>query len=167
MEFRARGSMTVAGIDIAAAMIRKAGADAALAVSPGDVAAKGELLLSARGPAGALHLSWKAAQTLTEVLSGIATATRMLARSPSGLARLDLLSLSARRFADAAVCNGCPRLCEADPGVHAFGLKSGFAPPIRFHQRAADQKRIREHQCDCRRFIQALRLHFAGFHARA
>jgi len=85
MEFRARGSMTVAGIDIAAAMIRQAGADAGLATSPGNVAAKGELLLSATGPAGALHLAWKAAQTLTEVLSGIATAAGALVDAVSAV----------------------------------------------------------------------------------
>ena len=84
MEFRARGSMTVAGIDIAAAMIRQAGADAGLATSPGNVAAKGELLLSATGPAGALHLAWKAAQTLTE-LSGIATAAGALVDAVSAV----------------------------------------------------------------------------------
>ncbi len=84
-----------------------------------------------------------------------------------GPARLDFPSLTTRRFTDAAIGDGNARLCKADPGVHAFGLKSGFAPPICFHERAADQKRIRKHQCDCRRFIQALRLHFAGFHTRA
>ena len=52
-----------------------------------------------------------------------------------GLAGLDLFSLSARGFTDATVCNGRPRLREADPGVHAFGLKSGFAPPIRLPAR--------------------------------
>ncbi len=34
--------------------------------------------MTAKGPAAALHRSWKAAQTLTEILSGIATATRAL-----------------------------------------------------------------------------------------
>jgi molybdenum transport protein len=78
MEFRARGEMTVAGIDIAAAMIESAGGKAGLAVAPGAMVKKGELLLSAWAPAASLHMSWKAAQTLTEILSGIATATRAL-----------------------------------------------------------------------------------------
>ena len=78
MEFRARGAMTVAGIDIAGALISHAGAEASVQVPPGARAEPGDLLLSAVGPAAALHLSWKAAQTLTEILSGIATATRAL-----------------------------------------------------------------------------------------
>jgi molybdenum transport protein len=78
MEFRARGAMTVAGIDIAAALVSYAGADVSVQVQPGARAEPGDLLLSASGTAGALHLSWKAAQTLTEILSGIATATRAL-----------------------------------------------------------------------------------------
>ena len=78
MEFRARGAMTVAGIGIAAALISHAGAEVSVSVPPGARAEPGDLLLSASGPAAALHLSWKAAQTLTEILSGIATATRAL-----------------------------------------------------------------------------------------
>lgn len=78
MEFRARGDMAVAGLEIAADMIRCAGADASTLVSSGAEAKAGALLLSAKGPAAALHQSWKAAQTLMEILSGIATATRAL-----------------------------------------------------------------------------------------
>ncbi len=78
MEFRARGAMTVAGIDIAAALISQAGAEASVLIGPGGRASPDDLLLTAFGPAAALHLSWKAAQTLTEILSGIATAARAL-----------------------------------------------------------------------------------------
>jgi molybdenum transport protein len=78
MEFRARDDMVVAGIEIAADMIGRAGADAWVLVPSGSKAEAEALLLSANGPAAALHQSWKAAQTLTEILSGIATATRAL-----------------------------------------------------------------------------------------
>ena len=78
MEFRARCDMVVAGIEIAADMIRRVGADASTLVPSGSKAKAGTLLLTAKGPAAALHQSWKAAQTLTEILSGIATATRAL-----------------------------------------------------------------------------------------
>ena len=78
MEFRARGAMTVAGIDVAAALISYAGAEVSVAIPASGRAEAGDVLLSARGSASALHLSWKAAQTLTEILSGIATATRAL-----------------------------------------------------------------------------------------
>ncbi len=78
MEFRARSDMVAAGTEIAADMIRQAGAEAEVAAPSGSRADAGSLLLTARGSAGALHRSWKAAQTLTEILSGIATATRAL-----------------------------------------------------------------------------------------
>ncbi len=77
-EFRARAPMTVAGIDIAAALVTHAGAEASVLLPPGGAAQTGDLLLSAWGSASALHLAWKSAQTLTEILSGIATATRAL-----------------------------------------------------------------------------------------
>ena len=78
MEFRARGDMVVAGIEIAADMIRRVGADASTLMPSGPKAKAGTLLLTANGSAAAPHHSWKAAQTLTEILSGIATATRAL-----------------------------------------------------------------------------------------
>jgi molybdenum transport protein len=78
MEFHARGDMVLAGIEIAADMIRRVGADASTLMPSGSKAKAGTLLLAANGPAAALHHSWKAAQTLTEIFSGIATATRAL-----------------------------------------------------------------------------------------
>jgi molybdenum transport protein len=78
MEFRARQAMTVAGSDVAADMIRESGADVSAIIAPGIRVEAGALLLTAKGPAAALHKSWKAAQTLVEILSGIATATRAL-----------------------------------------------------------------------------------------
>ena len=78
MEFRARGEMVVAGIEIAADMIRRVGADASISMPSGSKVKAGTLLLTVKGSAAALHHSWKAAQTLTEILSGIATATRAI-----------------------------------------------------------------------------------------
>ncbi len=78
MEFRARGNMVAAGVEIAADMIRRVGADASTLMPSGSKAKAGTLLLTAKGSAAALHQSWKAGQTLTEILSGIATATRAL-----------------------------------------------------------------------------------------
>ena len=78
MEFRARSDMIVAGTEIAADMIARVGADASVLIPSGSKVKAETLLLTAKGPAAALHQSWKAAQTLTEILSGIATATRAL-----------------------------------------------------------------------------------------
>ncbi len=78
MEFRARSGMAVAGTEIAADMIARAGAEASVLMPSGSKAKAGALLLTAKGSAAALHHAWKAAQTLMEILSGIATATRAL-----------------------------------------------------------------------------------------
>ncbi len=81
MEFRARGDMVVAGTEVAAGMIRHAGAEASILVPSGSKAEAGTLLLAANGSAAALHQAWKAAQTLIEIVSGIAIATRALVDS--------------------------------------------------------------------------------------
>jgi molybdenum transport protein len=78
MEFHARQDMVVAGSGIAADLMRLAGAEAMAVMPTGSRAKAGALLVTAKGPAAALHKSWKVAQTLTEILSGIATATRAL-----------------------------------------------------------------------------------------
>ncbi len=74
MRFSARGDMVVAGIRVAEGLIRVAGGSARLAVDDGDRVAAGTELLVATGTAGALHLAWKQAQTVMEILSGIAGA---------------------------------------------------------------------------------------------
>jgi molybdenum transport protein len=73
MTFSARRDMVVAGIDVVRRMME--GLDVALNVADGDHVEAGALLLEARGSASGLHLTWKASQTLMEILGGIATAT--------------------------------------------------------------------------------------------
>ncbi len=74
----ARDAMTVAGVEVAAAMLRRRGAMVALACRSGERIAAGAKLLSGEGDAAGLHLAWKASQTLVEILSGIATAARAI-----------------------------------------------------------------------------------------
>lgn len=76
--FSARATMTVAGIEEAAAMLGLCGASAAMDVRSGDRVEAGARLLSGQGTAGALHRGWKVAQTFTEIWSGVATAARRL-----------------------------------------------------------------------------------------
>ena len=78
MMFTARGPMVVAGIDIAVGLIRVAGGAAGALVVDGDKVAAGTVLLEAMGRAGALHRAWKQAQTVVEILSGIAGAGRAM-----------------------------------------------------------------------------------------
>lgn len=76
MSFVARGEMVVAGIEVAADLIQMAGAAATVEAPSGQRASPEALLLTAEGTAAALLRGWKVAQTLVEVLSGIATAAR-------------------------------------------------------------------------------------------
>ena len=75
MRFSMRADAVVCGIELAADLITRAGAEARCHVASGDRVEAGAHLLSAQGPAGALHKAWKVSQTLVEYLSGIATAT--------------------------------------------------------------------------------------------
>lgn len=81
LAFRARAAMRVAAIEEAARLFELAGAHASALCASGHDAAAGELLLRAHGPAGALLLAWKVAQTAVESASGVAgEAARILAR---------------------------------------------------------------------------------------
>lgn len=75
MRFSMRADAVVCGVELAAELITRAGAEVRCHVASGARVEAGGHLLSAQGPAGALHKGWKVAQTLVEYLSGIATAT--------------------------------------------------------------------------------------------
>lgn len=75
LRFLARGPMCVAGSEEAVRLLQLCGGQAELQAPSGARLAAGDALLQARGPAPALLLAWKVAQTLVEAASGIATAT--------------------------------------------------------------------------------------------
>ena len=75
IELRARQPMTVCASEEAVRLFELAGAQARLIVPTGTTVSAGELILDAQGTAASLHSAWKAAQTLVEWASGIATAT--------------------------------------------------------------------------------------------
>ncbi len=75
LTFTARDDMTVCGIEEAARMFDLSGAEAKSLASTGEQVSAGARLLEAKGSGGAMHRTYKVAQTLTEILSGIATAT--------------------------------------------------------------------------------------------
>jgi molybdenum transport protein len=76
--FAARGAFTLAGVEIAERMLALTGVSPQRPRASGDAVAAGDLLLEGQGDAAALHAGWKAAQTLMEALSGIATAARAI-----------------------------------------------------------------------------------------
>lgn len=75
MRFQMRAAGVVCGIEVAAELIRRAGAEAQVLAPTGTRVVAGAELLHAHGSAGAIHHAWKVSQTLVEYLSGIATAT--------------------------------------------------------------------------------------------
>lgn len=75
----ARHDMVVCGSEEAARMFALSGASARVLVPSGQRAEAGALLVEVEGPAGAIHRSYKMAQTLMELLSGIATSARAMA----------------------------------------------------------------------------------------
>lgn len=98
MDFQARGAMRVALTEEAARLVELAAqacggrAELQLHRASGSDAEAGDLLLSVRGPADALLLAWKVAQTAVEAASGIASAAaEILARvRAAGFADLPL-----------------------------------------------------------------------------
>lgn len=78
MIFAARQPMVVAGVELAARMLIRAGAQVIAHAESGDAVGGGERLLVAEGRADALHRVWKVSQTLVEHLSGIASRARRI-----------------------------------------------------------------------------------------
>lgn len=81
LEFHARGAMTVCGVEEAVRLFALAGANACLVIPSGVAVESDTLLLTAEGPAEALHRAWKTAQTLMEWASGIASGAAALVRA--------------------------------------------------------------------------------------
>ena len=81
LKFYARGAMTVCGTEEAVRLFTLAGAYAEAVVASGVATERGALLLTATGPADALHRPWKMAQTLVEWASGIASGAAALVRA--------------------------------------------------------------------------------------
>lgn len=78
MRFVARGPMVLALAEDAAAIIEIAGGRVELSARTGDNLTPGSPILTAHGDAAALLKSWKVAQTLIEIWSGVATSARTI-----------------------------------------------------------------------------------------
>ncbi|WP_414897489.1 ModD protein [Rhodovulum sp. YEN HP10] len=118
LTMRARGPMTVCGTEEAARIFTLLGARAALAVPSGGTVPAGTVLAEATGPAEALFLGWKVAQTLTEWASGVATATAAL--------------VGAARAVAPGIGIACTR--KAVPGTRALSLKAVVAGGAEIHR---------------------------------
>lgn len=78
MAFTARDPMVLALAEDAAAIIELTGCRVELYACSGTALEQGSPILTAHGPASALLRSWKAAQTLIEIWSGVATDARAI-----------------------------------------------------------------------------------------
>jgi molybdenum transport protein len=76
--FAARAGMTVAAIEDAAALLALVGATVHRKAASGEAVAAGQVLLEGEGLAAPVLRAWKVSQTLIEVWSGVATASRRL-----------------------------------------------------------------------------------------
>jgi molybdenum transport protein len=112
MQFTARDRMTLALAEDAAAIIELAGCQVELLASSGSTLEPGMPILSARGPGAALLRSWKVAQTLIEVWSGVATEARAIVTAAAAVAPHIAVACTrknipgTKRFAVAAVKAG-------------------------------------------------------------
>jgi molybdenum transport protein len=106
MRFLARGPMVLALAAEAAALIEIAGGAVERQAFDGQALAAGDAILVATGSAAALLRSWKVAQTLIEVWSGVATATRAI--------------IDSARLVAPEVSVACTR--KNTPGVKSFAV---------------------------------------------
>lgn len=121
MQFVARDSMVLALAEDAAAIIELAGCRVELLASSGSRLEPGKPILTAHGSASALLRSWKVAQTLIEVWSGVATEAQAIVAAATAVAPRIAVACTrknipgTKRFAVAAVK-------AAGAGMHRLGL---------------------------------------------
>lgn len=156
MQFTARDKMVLALVEDAAAIIDLAGCQVELFASSGSVLEPGSPILTARGPASALLRSWKVAQTLIEVWSGVATDARAIVAAATAVAPNIAVACTrknvpgTRRFAVAAVKAGgavMHRLGLSEtvlvfPEHRAFLGKEPFVGLVERLRRVAPEKRL-------------------------
>lgn len=111
LSFAARAAMVLALAPEAARLLELAGASVHLEAGDGSHLAAGDVILTAKGPAAALLLGWKVAQTLLEMAGGIASSAAAI--------------VAAAHAANPAVTVACTR--KSFPGTRAVAVKAILA----------------------------------------
>ncbi|MGO9359467.1 MAG: ModD protein [Xanthobacteraceae bacterium] len=156
MQFAARDPMVLALAEDAAAVIELAGGRVELNAASGTRLEPGAPILSARGPAGALLRSWKVAQTLIEIWSGVATEAAAIVAAATAVAPRIAVACTrkntpgTKRFAVAAVKAGgavMHRLGLSEtvlvfPEHRAFLKDQSLQALVERLRRAAPEKRL-------------------------
>jgi molybdenum transport protein len=118
MKFAARDPMVLALAEDAAAIIRLCGCEVELVASSGDRLSAAAPILTAHGSASGLLRSWKVAQTLIEIWSGVATAARDI--------------VDAARAVSPAIAVACTR--KNTPGTKRFAVAAVKAGGATMHR---------------------------------
>jgi molybdenum transport protein len=156
MQFTARDAMVLALAEDAAAIIELAGCKVDLRASSGTTLDRGAPILTAHGPASALLRSWKVAQTLIEIWSGVATDARAIVDAATSVAPHVAIACTrknvpgTKRFAVAAVKAGgavMHRLGLSEtvlvfPEHRAFLGEEPLAGVVERLRRAAPEKKL-------------------------
>jgi molybdenum transport protein len=156
MQFNARDEMVLALVEDAAGIIELAGCQVELYAPSGATLEPGSPILTARGPASALLRSWKVAQTLIEIWSGVATEARAIVAAATAVAPNIAVACTrknipgTKRFAVAAVKAGgavIHRLGLSEtvlvfPEHRAFLGKEPFVGLVERLRRAAPEKKL-------------------------
>jgi molybdenum transport protein len=174
MQFTARDAMVLALVEDAAAIIELAGCRVELFESSGAMLEQGSPILTAHGPASALLRSWKVAQTLIEIWSGVATDARAIVAAATAVAPKIAVACTrknvpgTKRFAVAAVKAGgavMHRLGLSEtvlvfPEHRAFLREVPLAERVEQLRRAAPEKRL---VIEVTTFQEAVEAAVAGF----
>ena len=156
MQFTARDRMVLALGEDAAAIVELAGCKVDLRACSGTVLEPGSPILTAHGPAAALLRSWKVAQTLIEIWSGVATDARAIVDAATAVAPHMAVACTrknvpgTKRFAVAAVKAGgavMHRLGLSEtvllfPEHRAFLGEESLGESVERLRRAAPEKKL-------------------------
>jgi molybdenum transport protein len=156
MEFAARDQMVLALVEDAAAIVELTGCRVELHAGSGATLEPGSPILTAHGPAAALLRSWKVAQTLIEVWSGVATEAHAIVDAAAAVSPHIAVACTrksipgTKRFAVAAVRAGgavMHRLGLSEtvlvfPEHRAFLGREPFVAVVERLRRAAPEKKL-------------------------
>lgn len=156
MALSARDPMCLAGVEVAASILRRVGLTVRQSAASGDRLGPGAPVIEAEGRADALHLVWRTAKNLMESLSGIATATRDMVDAAAAVDPAVAVALTrktfpgSRRLSQAAGLAGGGVIHRAgiSETVLVFAEHRSFAPSLTLAdmavrlRRAAPEKKL-------------------------
>nr|WP_184807030.1 ModD protein [Nitrospirillum iridis] len=114
-------TMVLSGVDEAARLLARMGATVTFAAPSGGRYPVGAPLLTAEGPAAALHGGWKVAQTVMEWASGVATATCEIVQAARAV-RSDIAVLCTRKSIPFTRQLSLKAVIDGGGEVHRLGL---------------------------------------------